>query len=296
MPDLVQDDQLVLIKAGFFEVWLTRMARMFNQMENYVTFEDGSMIHRDELSVVYAVSIGTKVFEEEFFMPPVSFTRVTNGPGKELAGPFFSPDKMTVGNSGLLHQYGRSVTPPPHLDVASESIIQPYNQQQCRMHMLIFAYCVPHNQNRPSHVVSDTQIHVVLKNPEQFYMLAFGIRMSSLKLFFLGKSMKRRQRDNYVLCANLLSPPSCAKATRFYPILTTSSTCGTDSGVFDLKFMLSLSFCLRLIMLAGSLGPDVARQNVECYCCFFQNKGPNKTVGQQADLRLCWSHATKSGT
>ena len=57
MPDLVQDDQLVLIKSGFFEVWLTRMARMFNQMENYVTFEDGSMIHRDELSVVYAVSI-----------------------------------------------------------------------------------------------------------------------------------------------------------------------------------------------------------------------------------------------
>ena len=57
MPDLVQDDQLVLIKSGFFEVWLTRMARMFNQMENYVTFEDGSMIHRDELSVVYAVSL-----------------------------------------------------------------------------------------------------------------------------------------------------------------------------------------------------------------------------------------------
>ena len=57
MPDLIQDDQLVLIKSGFFEVWLTRMARMFNQMENYVTFEDGSMIHRDELSVVYAVSI-----------------------------------------------------------------------------------------------------------------------------------------------------------------------------------------------------------------------------------------------
>ena len=56
MPDLIQDDQLVLIKSGFFEVWLTRMARMFNQMENYVTFEDGSMIHRDELSVVYAVS------------------------------------------------------------------------------------------------------------------------------------------------------------------------------------------------------------------------------------------------
>ena len=70
MPDLVQDDQLVLIKAGFFEVWLTRMARMFNQMENYVTFEDGSMIHRDELSVVYAVSIRTKVLEEEVFYAP----------------------------------------------------------------------------------------------------------------------------------------------------------------------------------------------------------------------------------
>lgn len=63
MPDLMQDDQLVLIKSGFFEVWLTRMARMFNQMENYVTFEDGSMIHRDELSVVYAPEFVTAMFD-----------------------------------------------------------------------------------------------------------------------------------------------------------------------------------------------------------------------------------------
>lgn len=63
MPDLIQDDQLVLIKSGFFEVWLTRMARMFNQMENYVTFEDGSMIHRDELSVVYAPEFVTAMFD-----------------------------------------------------------------------------------------------------------------------------------------------------------------------------------------------------------------------------------------
>ena len=66
MPDLIQDDQLVLIKSGFFEVWLTRMARMFNQMENYVTFEDGSMIHRDELSVVYAVSIRNWVYTSSY--------------------------------------------------------------------------------------------------------------------------------------------------------------------------------------------------------------------------------------
>ena len=114
MPDLVQDDQLVLIKAGFFEVWLTRMARMFNQMENYVTFEDGSMIHRDELSVVYAVSIRTKVLEEEVFYAPcvtVSFSPVVFFPEKESAGGpshTFSGEKQTGGNSKLLHWNGRS--------------------------------------------------------------------------------------------------------------------------------------------------------------------------------------------
>ena len=118
MPDLVQDDQLVLIKAGFFEVWLTRMARMFNQMENYVTFEDGSMIHRDELSVVYAVSIRTKVLEEEVFYTPcvtVSFSpQSVFSLEKEWADSHFSWRKNGLVGKPVLWQfkpvywYGRS--------------------------------------------------------------------------------------------------------------------------------------------------------------------------------------------
>ncbi|XP_050408671.1 ecdysone-induced protein 78C [Patella vulgata] len=61
--ELTQDDQLILIKAGFFEVWLTRMGRMFNRGENLVTFEDGSMIHRDELAVVFSPAFVSSLFD-----------------------------------------------------------------------------------------------------------------------------------------------------------------------------------------------------------------------------------------
>jgi len=59
--ELSQDDQLILIKMSFFEMWLTRMARMFSQEDNVVTFDDGSMIQKDELAVVYSVSINYHV-------------------------------------------------------------------------------------------------------------------------------------------------------------------------------------------------------------------------------------------
>ncbi|KAL5007850.1 hypothetical protein ScPMuIL_016656 [Solemya velum] len=62
-PELAQDDQLILIKLGFFEIWLTRMTRMFNKLDNVVTFEDGSIIHKDELSVVYSVEFINSMFD-----------------------------------------------------------------------------------------------------------------------------------------------------------------------------------------------------------------------------------------
>ena len=152
------------------------------------------------------------------------------------------------------------------------------------MHILIFAYCTPHSQNRPS----DTQIHAVMKTPEQFNMFAFAIATSEsdqfIEGFFSCKCMKRRQRDNYVLCANLLSPLLCAKATMCYPILKTTSTCGPDSGVFYLKFMRSLSFCLRLIILADSLDKIWPDKMLNVVVAFFHNKGADKTV-----LSACWS-------
>ncbi|KAK3803556.1 hypothetical protein RRG08_027833 [Elysia crispata] len=61
--DLSQDDQLVLIKLGFFEIWLTRMARMIDREENVMVFEDGSCISREELAVVYSPDFVTSMFE-----------------------------------------------------------------------------------------------------------------------------------------------------------------------------------------------------------------------------------------
>ena len=139
-----------------------------------------------------------------------------------------------------------------------------------------------------------------MKTPEQFYMFAFAIAMSKsdqfIEVFFSCKCMKSRQQDNYVLCANLISPLLCANATTCYPILKTTSTCGPDSGVFDLKFMLSLSFCLGLIILADSLGPDLTQKMFNIVGAFFITKAPIRLCGPQADLRLCWLYATKSAT
>ncbi|XP_069133665.1 ecdysone-induced protein 78C-like isoform X2 [Argopecten irradians] len=61
--DLSQDDQLILIKGSFFEVWLTRMARMFNKHEGILTFEEGNMIQREELSVVFSPEFVSCMFD-----------------------------------------------------------------------------------------------------------------------------------------------------------------------------------------------------------------------------------------
>lgn len=52
--EFLQDDQLILIKLGFFEVWLTHVARATN--DSTITFDDGVYITRQQLEVIYDVS------------------------------------------------------------------------------------------------------------------------------------------------------------------------------------------------------------------------------------------------
>jgi len=52
---LCQDDQLILIKSGFFEVWMIRMARMFDTSHMTLLFTDGSIVPRTELDVIFSV-------------------------------------------------------------------------------------------------------------------------------------------------------------------------------------------------------------------------------------------------
>jgi len=58
--ELSQDDQLILIKVGFFEVWLCHISKMTN--DNSMTFEDGTYFTRQQLELMYEVrfNIGNK--------------------------------------------------------------------------------------------------------------------------------------------------------------------------------------------------------------------------------------------
>ena len=59
--DFTQDDQLILIKLGFFEVWLNYIAKMVTTKTNTtdltLTFDDGTFLTRQQLELMYDVSI-----------------------------------------------------------------------------------------------------------------------------------------------------------------------------------------------------------------------------------------------
>ncbi|GIY38337.1 ecdysone-induced protein 78C [Caerostris darwini] len=50
---LSQDDQLRLIKTGFFEVWVMHVAKFSGPSENFITFFDGSYITRQQIEVMF---------------------------------------------------------------------------------------------------------------------------------------------------------------------------------------------------------------------------------------------------
>lgn len=52
--DLGQDDQLILIKIGFFEIWLSHIARLTSNTS--MMFDDGTTITRQQLETMYDVS------------------------------------------------------------------------------------------------------------------------------------------------------------------------------------------------------------------------------------------------
>lgn len=52
--DLGQDDQLILIKIGFFEIWLSHVARLTSNTS--MMFDDGTTVSREQLEIIYDVS------------------------------------------------------------------------------------------------------------------------------------------------------------------------------------------------------------------------------------------------
>ncbi|VEL39693.1 unnamed protein product [Protopolystoma xenopodis] len=62
IPDfgqLGQPDQLVLIKTGFFEVWLTQAARLISMQDRLITLCEGRQIAKQELDFVYSMQFTT---------------------------------------------------------------------------------------------------------------------------------------------------------------------------------------------------------------------------------------------
>ena len=54
--DLTQDDQLILIKLGFFELWIVHIAKTADFIEQTITFSDGSYLNRQQLELMFDVS------------------------------------------------------------------------------------------------------------------------------------------------------------------------------------------------------------------------------------------------
>lgn len=54
--DLTQDDKLLCIKLGFFEVWLVHAARLINPIDGTITFSDGSYISKQQMEIMFDVS------------------------------------------------------------------------------------------------------------------------------------------------------------------------------------------------------------------------------------------------
>ncbi|GAB6032992.1 hypothetical protein CHUAL_012184 [Chamberlinius hualienensis] len=60
--NLNQDDQLILIKNGFFEIWMIHISRMIEPMDNTLTFCDGSYVSRQQLDLIFDHEFVTALF------------------------------------------------------------------------------------------------------------------------------------------------------------------------------------------------------------------------------------------
>ncbi|KAL3275034.1 hypothetical protein HHI36_019806 [Cryptolaemus montrouzieri] len=59
--DLGQDDQLILIKVGFLEIWMCHVARLTS--ETTLMFEDGTTVTREQLELMYDAEFVASVME-----------------------------------------------------------------------------------------------------------------------------------------------------------------------------------------------------------------------------------------
>ncbi|XP_037071417.1 ecdysone-induced protein 78C-like [Pollicipes pollicipes] len=60
--ELSQDDQLILIKSSFFDVWLAHVSRLVNPLEGSITFSDGQFISRQHIDAMFNSEMTSALF------------------------------------------------------------------------------------------------------------------------------------------------------------------------------------------------------------------------------------------
>nr|CAH0102594.1 unnamed protein product [Daphnia galeata] len=107
-PELSQDDQLILIKIGFFEVWLGHVSRLINSQEGTMTLTDGVTLSKQQMDLI---------FDVDFIQTVMGFAEGLNQMSMNdsemalfSAAVLLSPDRPVINDAKGIAQYQERIT------------------------------------------------------------------------------------------------------------------------------------------------------------------------------------------
>ncbi|KAF8567357.1 hypothetical protein P879_03602 [Paragonimus westermani] len=174
---LGQPDQLVLIKAAFFEVWMVQAARLVSMPDRILTLADGKQVTKQELDFVYSPSVVCMMFtfSENFNALMLNDTEIALCCAVVLTKPdrcgLTEPNKVAVmhdrhiaalrmqlertrpGESAILAQVRNAITQLATLGETMQLSIRWYRENWYRTRLApLYAetYDIPHEETVPS--------------------------------------------------------------------------------------------------------------------------------------------------
>lgn len=143
-PELSQDDQLILIKIGFFEVWLGHISRLINSQEGTLTLADGVTLSKQQVDIIFEVSSPSfdvsnilsilscpafDVLQADFIQAIMSFAEGMNQMAMNdsemalfSAAVLLSPDRPVISDIKGISQHQERITEALRLQVSSHDI------------------------------------------------------------------------------------------------------------------------------------------------------------------------------
>ncbi|CAH1787508.1 unnamed protein product [Owenia fusiformis] len=126
IPDfasLSQEDQLILIKSSFFEIWLARLARLVNPEKNTVTFGDGCVLPKEQLQIVYTPELVEVMFDfaQQFSQLQLNDTEI----GLVTATILTTPERIGIRDTKAVEHIQDKVQEALKLQVSRNHLIEP---------------------------------------------------------------------------------------------------------------------------------------------------------------------------